>query len=225
VAGVTAAKRNKLKLAVLISGRGSNLQALIDAQKKKDYPAEIVLVISNVAGAPGLERAKKAGLPTRIISHKDFDGRESFDAAMTEEIEASGAGLICLAGFMRLLSDEFIDYWRDRLINIHPSLLPAFKGLHVHERVVEAGARFSGCTVHFVRPEMDTGPIIAQAVVPVRSDDDAAAVAARVLDQEHKIYPMAVKLIAEGRVRVVNEVAVIDGAKAPKGVLINPEKV
>ena len=214
-----------LKLAVLISGRGSNLQALIDAGKKKDYPAEIVLVISNVAGATGLARANKAGIPTRVISHKDFDDRAPFDAAMTKAIEASGAELVCLAGFMRLLTDEFIARWRDRLVNIHPSLLPAFKGLHVHERVVEIGARFTGCTVHYVRPEMDTGPIIAQAVVPVRADDDAAAVAARVLEQEHKIYPMAVKLIAEGRVRVVNEVAVIDGAEPPTGALINPGKV
>jgi len=220
-----AAKRKKLKIAVMISGRGSNLQALIDAGRKKDYPAEIVLVISNVAAAPGLARAKKAGIPTRVISHTDFVGRAPFDAAMTEAIEDSGAELVCLAGFMRLLTDGFIARWRDRLINIHPSLLPAFKGLNVHERVIEAGARFSGCTVHFVRPEMDTGPIIAQAVVPVRADDDAEAVAARVLEQEHKIYPLAVKLIAEGRVRVANEVAVIDGAEAPKGALINPGKV
>jgi len=214
-----------LKLAVLISGRGSNLQALIDAGAKKDWPAEIVLVISNVAAAPGLARANKAGIPTKVISHKDFTGREPFDAAMTEAIEAAGAELVCLAGFMRLLSDSFIAHWRDRLINIHPSLLPAFKGLHVHERVVEMGARFSGCTVHYVRPEMDTGPIIAQAVVPVRADDDADAVAQRVLAQEHKIYPLAVRLIAEGRVRVANEIAVIDGAEAPTGVLVNPAKV
>ena len=214
-----------LKLAVLISGRGSNLQALIDAGKKKDYPAEIVLVISNVAGAPGLARAKKAGIPTEVISHKAFAGRAPFDAMMTKAIEASGADLVCLAGFMRLLTDEFIAHWRDRLINIHPSLLPAFKGLNVHERVVETGARFTGCTVHFVRLEMDTGPIIAQAVVPVHADDDAEAVAARVLEQEHKIYPMAVRLIAEGRVRVAGEVAVIDGATAPTGALINPGKV
>ncbi len=218
-------KPKKLRIAVLISGRGSNLQALIDAQKNKGYPAEIVLVLSSVAGAPGLARANKAGIRTKVISHKDFDGREPFDAAMTEAIEAAGAELVCLAGFMRLLSDAFIAHWRDRLINIHPSLLPAFKGLHVHERVVETGARFSGCTVHFVRPEMDTGPIIAQAVVPVRPDDDADAVAARVLEQEHKIYPLAVRLIAEGRVRVVNEAAIIDGAEAPTGALVNPEKV
>ena len=218
-------KRKKLKIAVLISGRGSNLQALIDAQKNKGYPAEIVLVLSNVAGAPGLARAKKARLPIAVVSHKDFAGREPFDAAMTAAIEAAGAELVCLAGFMRLLTDAFIARWRDKLVNIHPSLLPAFKGLHVHERVIETGARFSGCTVHFVRPEMDTGPIVAQAVVPVRADDDADAVAARVLEQEHKIYPLAVKLIAEGRVRVVNEIAVIDGATAPKGALINPGRV
>jgi phosphoribosylglycinamide formyltransferase 1 len=214
-----------MKIAVLISGRGSNLQALIDAQKRKNWPAEIVLALANVAGAQGLEWAKKAGIPTTVISHKDFDGREPFDAAMTQAIEAAGAEFVCLAGFMRLLSDAFIERWRDRLINIHPSLLPAFKGLHVHERVIEMGARFSGCTVHYVRSDMDTGPIIVQAAVPVHADDDAETLAARVLEQEHKVYPLAVKLIAEGRVRVVDEVAIVDGAKAPKGALINPEKV
>jgi len=214
-----------MKIAVLISGRGSNLQALIEAQRNKGFPAEIVLVLSNVAEAKGLAHAKKAGIPSTVISHKDFDGREPFDAAMTQAIEAAGAEFVCLAGFMRLLSDPFIERWRDRLINIHPSLLPAFKGLHVHERVIEMGARFSGCTVHYVRPDMDTGPIIVQAAVPVHADDDAETLAARVLEQEHKIYPLAVKLIAEGRVRVVDEVAVIDGAKAAKGALINPEKV
>ncbi|HIC29164.1 MAG TPA: phosphoribosylglycinamide formyltransferase, partial [Rhodospirillales bacterium] len=151
-----------MKIAVLISGRGSNLQALIDAANQPGWPAEIVLVISNVAGAQGLERAKAAGIPTTVINHKDFEDRETFDASMTEAIEKSAAGngaeLVCLAGFMRLLSTHFIDHWRDRLINIHPSLLPAFKGLEVHQRVLDAGEEFSGCTVHFVRPEMDTGP-------------------------------------------------------------------
>ncbi|MFQ5765907.1 MAG: phosphoribosylglycinamide formyltransferase [Rhodospirillales bacterium] len=212
-----------MKTAVLISGRGSNLQALIDARETKDWPAEIVLVLSNESGAQGLGRAKKAGIPTAVIDHRGFDGREPFDEAMTEAVEKAGAKFVCLAGFMRLLTDGFIDRWRDRLINIHPSLLPAFKGLHVHERVIEAGARFSGCTVHFVRAEMDSGPIIAQAVVPVSPDDDADALAARVLEQEHRIYPLAVRLIAEGRVRVVNEVAIIDGALAPTGALVNPE--
>ncbi|HIE19632.1 MAG TPA: phosphoribosylglycinamide formyltransferase [Rhodospirillales bacterium] len=204
-----------MKIAVLISGRGSNLQALIDAANQPGWPAEIVLVISNVAGAQGLERAKAAGIPTTVINHKDFEDRETFDASMTEAIEKSAAGngaeLVCLAGFMRLLSTHFIDHWRDRLINIHPSLLPAFKGLEVHQRVLDAGEEFSGCTVHFVRPEMDTGPILLQTKVPVQPGDAADTLAARVLEQEHVIYPEAVRLIAEGRVKVDGELALIDG--------------
>ena len=204
-----------MKIAVLISGRGSNLQALIDAANQPGWPAEIVLVISNVAGAQGLERAKAAGIPTTVINHKDFEDREKFDASMTEAIEKSAAGngaeLVCLAGFMRLLSTHFIDHWRDRLINIHPSLLPAFKGLEVHQRVLDAGEEFSGCTVHFVRPEMDTGPILLQTKVPVQPGDAADTLAARVLVQEHVIYPEAVRLIAEGRVKVDGELALIDG--------------
>ena len=204
-----------MKIAVLISGRGSNLQALIDAANQPGWPAEIVLVISNVAGAQGLERAKAAGIPTTVINHNDFEDRETFDASMTEAIEKSAAGngaeLVCLAGFMRLLSTHFIDHWRDRLINIHPSLLPAFKGLKVHQRVLDAGEEFSGCTVHFVRPEMDTGPILLQTKVPVQPGDAADTLAARVLEQEHVIYPEAVRLIAEGRVKVDGELALIDG--------------
>ena len=204
-----------MKIAVLISGRGSNLQALIDAANQPGWPAEIVLVISNVAGAQGLKRAKAAGIPTTVINHKDFEDRETFDASMTEAIEKSAAGngaeLVCLAGFMRLLSTHFIDHWRDRLINIHPSLLPAFKGLEVHQRVLDAGEEFSGCTVHFVRPEMDTGPILLQTKVPVQPGDAADTLAARVLEQEHVIYPEAVRLIAEGRVKVDGELALIDG--------------
>lgn len=194
-----------MKTAVLISGRGSNLQALIDAE------IEIVLVISNVPDARGLGRAKKAGIATAVIDHKDYDDRETFDQAMTAEIEASGAELVCLAGFMRILSDDFIDHWRDRLINIHPSLLPDFKGLDVHQRVIDAKANRSGCTVHFVRPEMDSGPIIMQASVPVMAGDDADTLAARILVEEHIIYPKAVKLIAEGRVTVDGDKALIDG--------------
>ena len=201
-----------MKAAVLISGRGSNLQALIDAQAAPGWPAKIVLVISNVTGAQGLERAAKAAIPATVIDHRDFGGRQPFDAAMTAAIEDAGAEFVCLAGFMRILSDPFIDRWRDRLINIHPSLLPAFKGLHVHQRVIEQGERFSGCTVHFVRPEMDTGPIIIQARVPVLPGDDADTLAARVLEQEHIIYPRALRLIAEGRVTVEGERALIDGA-------------
>lgn len=212
-----------MKLAVLISGRGSNLQALIDACADDDFPAEIALVMSNKADAFGLERAQKAGIPTEVLNHKDFEDREAFDAAMTAAIEAAGAEFVCLAGFMRLLSDGFVRRWRDKLINIHPSLLPAYKGLHVHERVIEEGARFSGCTVHFVRPAMDEGPIIVQAVVAVLPDDTPDDLAARILEQEHVIYPQAVRMIAEGRVRISAETVRIENHRPPSGALINPE--
>ena len=200
-----------MKTAVLISGRGSNLQALIDAQAEPGWTAGVALAISIEARAKGLDRAEAAGIAAAVINHRDFDGREPFDRAITEAIETSGAAFVCLAGFMRLLSTHFIDHWRDRLINIHPSLLPAFKGLEVHQRVLDAGEEFSGCTVHFVRPEMDTGPILLQTKVPVQPGDAADTLAARVLEQEHVIYPEAVRLIAEGRVKVDGELALIDG--------------
>lgn len=212
----------RLKLGVLISGRGSNLQSLIDACATEDYPAEIALVVSNIDGAQGLQRAQAAGIPTTVISHKDFKSRESFDASMTEAITRLDVDLLCLAGFMRILSHGFVNHWRDRLINIHPSLLPSFKGLDVQQRAIDAGVRFSGCTVHYVRPDMDTGPVIAQAVVPIHSDDDASVLAGRILEREHIIYPMAVRMIAEGRTRIEDERVVIDGAEAPPESLINP---
>ena len=214
--------KKKLRLAVLISGRGSNLQALIDACADPVYPAEISLVISNVPDVFGLERAQKAAIPTRVIDHRAHKSRESFDAALEEALSQAQPDLVCLAGFLRLLTDGFVERWRNRLINIHPSLLPAFKGLHVHERAIKAGARFSGCTVHYVRPAMDEGPIIVQAVVPIHPVDDADALAARILAEEHRIYPLAIRLIAEGRVRVEGERAIIDGARAPAGALANP---
>lgn len=210
------------KLAVLISGRGSNLQSLIDACQAPDFPAEIVLVLSNVAGVAGLERATTAKIPTVVVSHKDYPDRASFEDAIHARIAEAKPDLVCLAGFMRILTDGFIARWRDRLINIHPSLLPAFRGLHTHERVLETGARFAGCTIHFVRPAMDDGPIIVQAAVPVRPDDTAESLGARVLEQEHRIYPLAVRLIAEGRVRVVDERVLIEGATAAEGTVINP---
>ncbi|MDH5772592.1 MAG: phosphoribosylglycinamide formyltransferase [Rhodospirillaceae bacterium] len=213
-----------MKIAVLISGRGSNLQSLIDACSDDDFPAEISLVISNKADALGLKRASEASIPTKAFNHKDFSTREEFDVAMSDAIEASGAEFICLAGFMRLLSDDFVKSWRDKLINIHPSLLPSFKGLHVHEQVIERGVRFSGCTVHFVRSAMDEGPILAQAVVPVLPDDTPDTLGARVLEQEHIIYPLALRLIAEGKVRVSGEQVIIDGHKTPNISLTNPEK-
>jgi len=212
-----------MKVAVLISGRGSNLQALIDACKDEAFPAEIVLVLSNKDGAQGLERAKVADIPTASLSHKDFDSRESFDAEMSDIITASGADFVCLAGYMRLLSDDFVRTWRDKLINIHPSLLPMFKGLHVHEQALEAGVRFSGCTVHFVRPAMDEGPIVAQAVVPVLANDTPDSLAERILEQEHALYPLALKLIAEGRIRVSAERVLVEDQKSPSTALLNPE--
>jgi phosphoribosylglycinamide formyltransferase-1 len=191
----------RLKLAVLISGRGSNLQSLIDACAGPDYPAEIVLVISNVPDAFGLERARKANVEALTVDHRQFATREAFEAKVTEAIAASGAELVCLAGFMRLLTPSFVARWQGRLINIHPSLLPAYPGLHTHARAIADGAKKAGCTVHFVVAEVDAGPIIVQAEVPILPGDDAGKLAARVLVEEHRIYPEAVRLIAEGKFR------------------------
>ena len=211
-----------MKIAVLISGRGSNLQSLIDAAAAGELGAEIALVASNVPDAPGLERAAEAGIPTETIDHRDFEGRETFEEALHAELSGRSIELVCLAGFMRLLTGDFVGKWRDRLINIHPSILPAFKGLHTHERAIEAGVRFSGCTVHFVTPEMDDGPIIAQAAVPVLQDDTPGDLAARILAEEHKLYPLAVRLIAEGRAKVVgNRVEISETGAAPSPV-VNP---
>ncbi len=215
----------RLKVAVLISGRGSNLQALIAACADPAFPAEIRLVISNNPGAQGLARAERAGIPTRVIPHKQFPDRPSFDAAVGRALDEAGVELICLAGFMRIFSDGFVERWRDRMINIHPSLLPAFKGLDVHERVLEAGVRFTGCTVHVVRPAMDEGPIIVQAAVAVLPGDDAARLAERVLAEEHKIYPLALRLIAEGRVKVTGEHAEVARTVGPvPHALLNPTR-
>lgn len=209
-----------MKIAVLISGRGSNLQSLIDAAAAGELGAEIALVVSNVPDAPGLERAAKAGIPTETIDHRDFEGREPFEDALHAALSGRSIELVCLAGFMRLLTGSFVGKWRDRLINIHPSVLPAFKGLHTHERAIEAGVRFSGCTVHFVTPEMDDGPIIAQAVVPVLQGDTPGDLAARILAEEHKLYPLAVRLIAGGRAKVAgNKVEISGTAEAPSPVI------
>lgn len=203
------------KVAVLISGRGSNMAALVSACAAPDYPAEIVLVLSNKADAAGLDHAREAGIATAVISHKDFADRASFDAAMDAKIRRHGAELICLAGFMRLLDARIIEAWRDRMINIHPSLLPAFRGLDTHDRALAAGVKLAGCSVHFVRPgDVDSGPIIAQAAVPVLPDDTPDSLAARILEQEHLIYPMALRLVAEGRVRVEGDHAIVDAPVA-----------
>lgn len=210
------------KIAILISGRGSNMAALIEAAKAEDFPAQVALVLSNREDAQGLATARAANIPTQVIKHGDFEGREAFDAAMTEVLAAADVRLICLAGFMRLLSPEFCQRWRDSLINIHPSLLPAFKGLNVHERMLETGVQIGGCTVHYVRPAMDEGPIIVQAAVPIASDDTPDTLAARILEQEHRIYPLAVRLIAEGRARTAGGMVALDSFELPEIRLINP---
>ena len=212
----------ELRVAVLISGRGSNLQALIDACADTGFPARIVVVISNTENAKGLERAERAGIPTKIVRHQDFADRTEFDAALEQTIQKFEANFICLAGFMRLLTSGFVDSWHDRLINIHPSLLPAFRGLNTHARALAAGVRFSGCSVHFVRSEVDAGPIIVQAAVPVFPDDTPDTLAARVLTVEHRCYPLALRWIAEGRVAVEGEVVRVVGVRVPKKNLVNP---
>ena len=214
----------RLRTAVLISGRGSNLQALLDTCSEPEFPAEIVAVISNVTGVEGLRRAERAGVPAYTVCHKNYASREAFDSAMEAILHEADVGLICLAGFMRVLSNEFVDRWRGRLVNIHPSLLPAFKGLDVHRRVLDAGVRISGCTVHFVVPELDSGPIIAQAAVPVLPDDTEQALAARTLSAEHRIYPLALRLLAEGRVRLVGDHADFVGVESSTQVLLNPAR-
>jgi phosphoribosylglycinamide formyltransferase-1 len=193
------------RVGVLISGRGSNLQALIDASQASDYPAEIVAVIANVPGAQGLARAEAAAIPTLTINHKGFPSRDAFDAALDEVLKAARVEILCNAGFMRLHTPGFVERWRDRHLNIHPSLLPAFRGLDTHARVIEAGCKLSGCTVHFVRSEMDHGPIVAQAAVPVLGDDTPDSLAARVLEAEHRLYPHALALVASGAIYVKGE--------------------
>lgn len=198
----------KKRVGVLISGRGSNLQALIDAAKAPDYPAELALAISNVPGVQGLARAEAAGIPTLAIKHKDFPSRETFEDALDAALNEAGVELLCNAGFMRLLTESFVSRWLNRHLNIHPSLLPAFKGLDTHERVLASGAQITGCTVHFVRAAMDDGPIIAQAAVPVLPGDTADILADRVLGAEHRLYPHALRLVASGQVTVEGESAV-----------------
>lgn len=212
----------RVKTAVLISGRGSNLQALIDAAAAPAFPAEIVTVISNRPGALGLERATQAGIAAQTIDHKAFADRAAFETALTAALEAAGAELVCLAGFMRLLTEGFIERWRDRLINIHPSLLPLFPGLDTHARALDSGAKLHGCTVHFVRAEMDSGPIIGQAAVPVLDDDDPDRLAARVLTAEHLLYPSCLSLVASGRTRIEGKRVLIGTAPPVSSVLVHP---
>jgi phosphoribosylglycinamide formyltransferase-1 len=211
-----------LNVGVLISGRGSNLGSIIDACADPTFPAAIRLVISNRADAPGLERARAAGIATAVIPHRDYATRDAFDDALDRALADAGVELVCLAGFMRLLGDAFVARWHDRLVNIHPSLLPAFRGLDTHARALAAGVRFTGCTVHFVRTAVDDGPIIVQAAVPVLPGDDAERLAARVLAAEHRAYPLALRLIAEGRVRVSDGRVDIRGVTTSGNAILNP---
>ena len=210
-----------MRLGVLISGRGSNLQALIDARADPAYPAEIAIVISNRADAAGLARAAAAHIPAATVAHRD---RGEFAAEADARLRAAGVELVCLAGFMRLLDTGFVEAWRDHMVNIHPSLLPAFPGLDAQRQALVAGVRFAGCTVHFVRPQVDTGPIIAQAVVPVHPGDDEERLSARILAAEHRLYPLAVRLVAEGRTRIVDGKVEIDGWRAPEFAALNPSE-
>ena len=210
------------RTAVLISGRGSNLGSLVEACASADFPADIVLVISNRPGAGGLKVAEAAGITTAVVDHTSFDQREAFDAEVNRVLREHDIELVCLAGFMRLLAVEFVEAWRDRLLNIHPSLLPAYPGVNIHERVIDDGVRVSGCTVHYVRTGMDSGPIIAQAAVPVLSGDTAATLADRVLAAEHKLYPLALKLVAEGSARVSGERVVFSAPECEADTLFSP---
>ncbi|MFC5419378.1 phosphoribosylglycinamide formyltransferase [Bosea eneae] len=198
-----------MRTAILISGRGSNMVALIEAAKAADFPAEIVLVAANRPDAGGLERAAAAGIATASVDHRPFGkDREAFERALEAELQAHGIELVVLAGFMRVLTPWFVTRWQGRMINIHPSLLPDFRGTHTHARALEAGVAEHGCTVHFVVPELDAGPTILQAKVPVLPGDDEASLSARVLEQEHRIYPQALALVASGAIRLEDGVAV-----------------
>lgn len=212
------------RIAVLFSGRGSNLAALIEACRADDFPAEIVLGVSNRPGAAGLEHVRAAGLEGVTIDHASYPTREAFEERLDATLAGAGVELVCCAGFMRLLTDGFVARWHNRILNIHPSLLPSYRGLNTHERVLAEGVRITGCTVHFMRPEMDLGPIVAQAAVPVLGGDTPDTLAARVLKAEHVLYPWALRLVASGRARVSGEMVVHEGEETPAPLLLSPSQ-
>jgi phosphoribosylglycinamide formyltransferase-1 len=201
----------RMRTAILISGRGSNMSALLEASAEPSFPAVIELVLANRPDAPGLARAAAAGIATAVVDHRAYPDRAAFENAVQLELERRDIQLVCLAGFMRILTPWFIERWSGRLLNIHPSLLPSFRGLHTHERAIAEGVKLHGCSVHFVVPELDAGPIIAQAAVPVLAGDDADTLGRRVLGAEHLLYPMALRLVASGRARLVNGVVLEQG--------------
>ena len=212
----------KLRIGALASGGGTNLQVIIDRCQDGKLDAEIVLVISNNPDAGALERARRAGIAVCCIDHRRFAGREDFDAALVQALREAEVDLVILAGFMRIITPVFVDAFPHRIMNIHPALLPAFPGLHVQRKALEYGVRFAGCTVHFVDTGTDTGPIIIQAVVPVHDDDTEETLSARILEQEHQIYPRAIQLFAEGRLRVEGRRVLVDRSTPPTASLINP---
>src|SRR6266508_5438416 len=213
----------QVPIGVLISGGGTNLQSIIDAVEAKKLDAKIELVLSNKPDAYGLVRARNHGLPVEVLEHRDFASREAYDQAVVDRLRARGVELVALAGFMRLLSPVFVKAYSNRIMNIHPALLPAFPGLHVQKKAVEHGVRFSGCTVHFVNEECDEGPIIIQAVLPVYPDDNEETLTARILIQEHRIYPRAIQLCAEGRLHIVGRRVLVDRLQKDEAqVLIEP---
>lgn len=213
----------KRRVAILISGRGSNMAALIEAAQASDYPAEIVLVVSNIAGAGGLATAESAGIATATVESKPFGkDREAFERKLQETLAAHDIELVCLAGFLRLLTPWFVGQWEGRMLNIHPALLPSYRGLHTHERALADGVKIHGATVHFVVPEMDSGPIVMQGAVAVRDDDTPARLAARVLEVEHRIYPDALRLVASGQTRIENGVCRTKAKGSPDDALIAP---
>lgn len=202
---------SRLRVGVLASGRGTNLQALLDAAARPDYPAEVVVVVSDREAAPALERARRAGVPAVHVNPKDYGDRDAYDAAVTRVLQAHGVGLVCLAGYLRILGPAFVRTWAGRVMNIHPSLLPAFRGLHAQRQALEYGVKVTGATVHFVDEGVDTGPIILQATVPVLPDDTEETLAARILAEEHRLYPEAVRLFAEGRLELRGRRVIVRG--------------
>ncbi|MEI7613338.1 MAG: phosphoribosylglycinamide formyltransferase [Betaproteobacteria bacterium] len=210
------------KIVILISGRGSNMESLLEAVVSGALPVHLAAVIANLPDAKGLAVAAAKGVKALSVDHRQFDSREAFDTALAAKIDEFSPDLVVLAGFMRILSDGFVQHYAGRLINIHPSLLPLFPGLHTHRQALEEGVRIHGCTVHFVTPALDHGPIIAQVAVPVLDGDDEARLAARVLAQEHRIYPLAVRWFAEGRLCIVDGRVVLDAQQDASGVLTVP---
>lgn len=212
-------------IVILVSGRGSNMEALLSAVAAGTLPVRVAAVLSNRPDAVGLQTAAAQGVPTAVLDHKAFVDRDAFDAALADAIDGYAPDLVVLAGFMRILGETFVRHFSGRLLNIHPSLLPAFPGLHTHRRALDEGVRIHGCTVHFVTPALDHGPVIVQAAVPVLDGDDEAALAARVLAQEHRVYPLAVRWFAEGRLRLEGGRVLLDAAQESRGALLSPAVV